>query len=502
MPVFIAIGAAIAAAHHYTKKLGSKKDDAPAIDPFLLKGLIPIDLLPSEERFVREHPIRTISFYEGNASDAASILWGRLNEIVHKNSWLCGCLVKGGKEEDIYADRPSIRIWYEESRSAMHPGMFQFYPRGLVHITSTTPYAELESVLDGFDVSVKPNCDILNNKQESLFRVSVIPEHHPCDDSSLGGFALVVSMSSVLGDDYTFFKLYDMLVGSDIVSLDPRRVEQFDIAMKNLMGDIEAEYVAHITADPCWEKIFIHDELETSSQLEGRLFEVSSSWINDIKLSKVQRERKIAHNSLFSCSFQSPVDDLIVTDEEGKAVKELSISDIIVSWFWNVIQPTVGLLEVNLREHVKVAGANHAGNYVNSIAYTQDDYKTVERIHKSLSTFCRAGKNLDPPTILPRVRVNTRFSIVSNHLHFSQPNSIDNELSDKIKTLHSNKFTLVRHLPLYFASALQGVLPKRMSFLHLFQISQEKIGCFVVAPADSISKIDECGIVDELIFGF
>eukprot|EP00956_Cyclotella_meneghiniana_P008023 scaffold10683_cov94-Cyclotella_meneghiniana.AAC.7 len=469
MPVFIAIAAAAAAAHHYSKQLVS--EEAASVDPSILQGLTSIDLLPSELRFIEQQPIQTIAFYEGNPSNAAAILWDRLNEIVQKNPWLGGCLAKGGKGEDYDTDNTPIRIWYDKSPS-LHP--------------------------------VKANSDILNNTQEALFKVSIIPEHLCSDASSDDGFTLVVSMSNVFGDDYTFFRIYDMLIGSDIISLNPTRVQEFDAGVKKLMGTVESTYVEHITADSSWEKFFINDELEQTTDIQGILFEVKSEWLMDMKKTKLQHERTSGENQSLHCIFKSPLDDLIIKNHKGNVINRVTCGNMIASWFWNLVRPDVGLMEVNLREHVEGTNANHAGNYTNSIAHTPVDYKTAEKVQKSIDAVCRISKRFDPPTILPRMRVNTRFSIVSNHLHFTRPKTETSYNGDgfHLATLNDEKFKLVRHLPLHFGDALKGVLPKRMSFLDLFCISDDRAGCFVVAPADVIKKIKICGIVQETIYSF
>ena len=497
MPVFIAIAAATAAAHHLARQSDNEKNEPTPIDASLLQNLTPIDLLQSEERFIYEQPLRAIAFYEGNLSEAAPVLWNALSDMVQKNPWLCGWLIKGGKDTDTVLGNAPIRIWYNESSCTMHPGIFQLYPRGLIRLSRSTPHADIEKVLDAFDVSVKSNQDTLNNMQEPLFKVSIIPEYS--DTESLpDGFAVIVSMSSMFGDDYTFFRLYNMLIGSDVVSLNPRRVTSFDNNVNNLMGNVEAKYVQHITGDPSWERLFISDEFDQSAQLQGSLFEVSNTWLNDVKKSKLDQERKSTDEHSFFATFKSPLEDLIVKDRDEIILKRISNTDIIVSWFWNIVRPDVGLLEINLREHVKEASATHAGNYTNAIAYTPEDYKTAERVRKSLNSFCRLSKNSDPPSILPRVRVNTRFSIVSNHLALCDTK----QMADCTHENDQQKFKLIRHMPLYFATALKVSLPKRMSFLNLFQMNQEKVGCFIVAPADVMSKIETCGIVGETIFSF
>lgn len=496
MPIFIAIAAATAAAHHLARLSDNDENEPTPIDASLLQNLTPIDLLQSEERFISKQPMQTMTFFKGKLSNAAPLLWDRLSDIVKKNPWLCGCLIKGGKDADTDLDNAPIRIWYDESSGTMNSHIFQLYPRGLIRLSRSTSYADIEIALDAFDVSVKANQDILNNVKESLFKVSIIPEHSDAEYLP-DGFAVIVSMSSVFGDDYTFFRLYNMLIGSDdIVSLNPRRVITFDNNVTNLMGSVEAKYAQHITGDPDWEKLFIRDEFEQSTQLQGWLFEVSNTWIYDVKKSKLDIERK--SNDEHSClnAFKSPLDDLIIKNRDGIILKKISTTDIIVSWFWNLVRPDVGLLEINLRKHVKEASADHAGNYTNAIAYTLEDYKTAERVRKSLDAYCRISKNFDPPSILPRMRVNTRFSIVSNHLALSEMKQTANLTNGK------QKIELIRHVPLYFATALKASLTKRMSFVDLFRTNADKVGCFVVAPPDVMSKIETCGIVEETIFSF
>ncbi|KAL3801929.1 hypothetical protein HJC23_010273 [Cyclotella cryptica] len=504
MPFFLVIAAAAAVAHHLSQRRGNNDEDERAmhaVDRSLLKGLIPIDLLPSEKRLISEQSISTISFYEGNSSDAARMLWDRLNEIIKANPWLCGCLAKGGAEHDEGVDDAPIRIWYDESSSSCPPGMLQHFPRGLVHLSRDTPYAELESVLDKVNVCVKANRDILNETHETLFRVSIIPGYSG-SDSLPDEFALVASMSKAFGDDYTFFRLYSMLIGSPIVSLNPLRIREFDDCMAKLMGSTESDYVSHITEDPTWEKIFIRNGSENSADLQGRLFEVSTDWINKLKTSTLQHEIESRRQNVSCSPIEGSSADLDGLDQSGRTVKLVSTNEIIVSWFWNLVRPSVGLLEVDLRDRVKEAGANHAGNYSNAISYTSEDYETPERILESLSSCCRAGKNFDPPTILPRVRVNTCFSVVTNHLYFGESIIEDYEMNGQQDIFRGGKFNLIRHMPLVFLGTLRKVLPKRMSFLDLFRISPKKVGCFVYASADVISIIDKCGIVHEVISSF
>lgn len=73
---------------------------------------------------------------------------------------------------------------------------------------------------------------------------------------SINGFALVVSMSSLCGDDYTFHQIYNMIIGSTIDALGPIRHSDFEEATEQLISKQEAKYVSHIATDPTWERMF------------------------------------------------------------------------------------------------------------------------------------------------------------------------------------------------------------------------------------------------------
>mmetsp|Transcript_2589 Transcript_2589/g.5652 ORF Transcript_2589/g.5652 Transcript_2589/m.5652 type:complete len:511 (-) Transcript_2589:59-1591(-) len=510
MPFIIGISAAAAAYHlvrSHRKKRSSVEDGSGSrkrikFDKSLLKGLTSVDLLPMEKGMLTlENPIQTISFYDGNSSDAARLLWSRLSEVVKANPWLSGWLVSDDSMnyDPEYDDENDLRLWYNESGSSFHPGLFQYFPVGLILISRDTPYTNYEESMEEFHVAVKPNGEIINNVSESIFRVSVIPEH--CESGDLKGFALVVSMSHVVGDGYTYYKIYNMLLGAPVMALDPRRNSNFVPDVEKLMGVQEANYAKHMTTDPSWEKFFWWgDHADDDTKVHGRLFEISDDWLNNYKSAKLARERRMNRKPLHTNEFRSYGSDLIIYNEENDIVKCISTNDIITSWFWNIFQPSVGMMAINLRGRVDSATDSLAGNYHNSIAYTLSDYSSPDLIQRSLNKCRRAGVDFDPPTILPRARLSTSFSVVTNWTSFHKSSSESEQAG--VKDLFRGSFTLVRHMPLFYPLRLREVLPQRTSFLVVFSSSPKKMGCFLIAPSDAISKIESCGIMNEVFSRF
>ena len=136
----------------------------------------------------------------------------------------------------------------------MAPAIFQKLSHDHVPLNKDTPYSEYETIICGGKVTttVKTNPEIVNRKEESLFRVTVISSS---DDSN--EFALIASMSHICGDAHTFYRIYNMLLGTtQIVSLKPQRELLYSQKVMQLMGKQEAHYISHITTDPGWMKLF------------------------------------------------------------------------------------------------------------------------------------------------------------------------------------------------------------------------------------------------------
>ena len=173
--------AAIIAAAAYAKQNdeGNDKgaDESPqTMDALFLQNKASIDLLPLEQTLLTmEHPINTVSFYSIPSScDIDTVLKkleARVNEILKANPWLGGWYVKGYKNGSFDT---TPRIWYDSFGDEKAPNLFQVLSAEDIPLTSETPFLDYEEVLKNSTALVKNNNHIVNRKEESMFRITVI----------------------------------------------------------------------------------------------------------------------------------------------------------------------------------------------------------------------------------------------------------------------------------------------------------------------------------------
>jgi len=502
--------AAIIAAAAYAKNNAGEGGDAgdseaspQNMDALFLQNKASIDLLPLEQTLLTmEHPINTVSFYSISSScDMEAVvkkLEGRVHEILKANPWLGGWYVKGLKNGS-FDNTP--RIWYDTFGDEMAPNLFQVLSDEDVPITSTTPFLDYEKILS--NVLVKTNPKIVNRREESMFRVTAIVSK---DKNEI---ALITSMAHICGDGHTYYRIHNMLLGEPIIAMIPERELRYSEKVMDLMGRQEAHYISHITTDPVWAKLLrLTSEVEEDpgSELHLRTFVVNQHWVGNIKAAHMS-EGTIT--DITKSTMRSPMANAFNFQMENSQNPTQSTNDIIVSWFWNLVKPNVGLMAVNMRGRVDIVSEHHAGNYHNPIPYTdREDYKSPLMIRESLATCRRAGRvpGSNMRTELPQPSPDLTFSIISNWASFRPPETLkeegEEEQNESNLPWNSNGVNLIRHLPIMFPARLTKTMPKRMSFLVIFSCGNEDIGCVLMAPQRVIDEIDTCGIVQEMIAKF
>ncbi|KAL3796279.1 hypothetical protein HJC23_008599 [Cyclotella cryptica] len=496
----------------------------PDITPAFLEGKTPIELLPLEQKLtIFEHPISTVSFYECPPSTNTNVLIRKLQsrvEIILKaNPWLGGWLVRG---KGVGSFDNTHRLWYDPTGEEMAPTIFQHLSFKDAPLRKSTELVDYEDILSKSAALVKDNPLIVNRKGEPLFRVTVILEprdaldsaavevtngNEETDDSRMGGFALVVSMSHVCGDAHTYYRIYNMLLGlTPVTALISQRELEFSTRVMDLMGKQEAHYVSHITTDPAWAKLFrlssdVNDDPE--AELQGRMFLVNRHWVGNIKAQSLASGNI---SDVCKSTLRSPMSNAFVYELESSQNPTQSTNDILVSWFWNAVKPDVGMMAVNLRDRIGVVSNNHVGNYNNPISYTQEDYKTPQLIRESLRSCKRSGvaEENGVPTVLPRAHPGLSFSIVTNWSSFRplSDTRIIEEDDDDSEWNRNDQLIFVRHVPLMYPKQMLKSMPRRMSFMVIFSSGEEDIGCFLAAPGRVMKEVDSCGLVKEMLAQF
>lgn len=457
MALILLAGTAYAAYRSY--QLEEEKEDAKH-----LEGTTPVTLLPIEQTLgYLEAPMSTITYLDGDYRVAAEHLSRRVEEILAKNPWAGGWVATGKGE------KREVKLWYDGSgEGRVAPGTFHVYEPGEVQLMSDTRYEDYQRLAETYLAAAGDEgrrvkiltTSALKGKNIPPWQVSIVPVADRPDDR----FVLVVSMSRVLGDPHTFYRLYEMLSqDADVVALNPKRnLECSEILMEHL-GREEAFYIKNATTNPLWEWT-----QKEQNPTEIRMFYISEQWL------------------------------ITSLDEDKNDFENTYEYSFLTSWFFNSLKPTVGMLAFDYRNKLpncKVTETD-AGNYCSSIPLTAADYFTPNLVLKSLATHRRCGSH--PPAPLPGFQWDATFSFTTDWSKY---------LRKQINLGENVAETL--HLPFYNAADL-SVIPNKLSALFLFTARpgsedasvKRRLGALVVAPRSAIATIENCGIAGEMIAEF
>jgi hypothetical protein len=249
-----------------------KNEDAKyPLDPEIqLDGKVAVELLPLEQTLaVLEAPLTTISFFDGDYKTASNYLQTRVADILQKNPWLGGRFLKKP------GDR-SMKLFFDPSGEDLAPNIFQQFKPGEEITLSRNrhqDYSEYNAICK--PATVKLNKDLVG-RNEPIWRVSIIPDAESPDTR----FALLMSMSHVGGDIFTFYRIYNMLYkGTAIHVMNPIRKLNFSEAVVERMGKQEANYIRNAVATPL--KRMILPSKDEDDPLITRHYFVSTSWIEE-----------------------------------------------------------------------------------------------------------------------------------------------------------------------------------------------------------------------------
>jgi hypothetical protein len=492
MPAFALILAGYAAYAKYEQSKLAKYDDT-----IHLEGKSSIALLPSEQEMsILQYPICTIAFFEGDSAHVAPHLERRVSEILAANPWLSGWLIRDA------TDDYRVKIYYDatlQDRCKGGGGHLEVVTEPFVPLPVTQNKNEVrafEALLVERNLIVPNNYELIG-RDRPFWKVAVVP----CLDDPRGKFALVVSMSHAAGDAHTYYQLFQMLdLESSVVALDANRVpyrEALEAMSDGKQSD--AEYLAEATKHPL---------IDLSAATTGgsgaddpivmKTFFVDADWILDRKSERQSvfvTPDKIAEQ--IQGGEERPSRDAGFSSRSGKIATVVSLNSILTSWWFQLNGASIGLMAVNVRHRLDACevGDHHAGNYVTTIPYTPDDYRTPGRIQQSLRRLQRCGP--DATKDLPP-------------LSWKMTCSLSNDWSRWFRDelyLHDT-VSLKLHMPLWHTEFVAS-LPSRFSSLHMFTAQPEgidgrerRLGATVVCRRSVWDKVQASGVVDEMIVDF
>jgi hypothetical protein len=343
-------------------------------------------LMDSETNMLYVTPIPTVSFYKGDLD--SSLISNRLEEILTVNPWLAGRLTRShdlslASLHSEHFDRSTLSRYYQE----IVIDNTKLSKEKRFHETSS-----LEVLLSHVEsYFVKKGIDCIN-KDEVLFKVVVIKVMDNNDDNDDGGdvnnndaakgekkkelsiirTVVLVCMSHVLGDGYTYYNIFSSLDRSkEIVRLNAFR--KSDIFLSK-MEEIQGSAYMNLLKSPLLFGCFMWNIL-FASQPTIQFYKVNNEII---KKMKSQFQTSTNDGSM------SPSLSLAITASEKKDSSFVSTNDILSSWFFQKCQSTYGFIAINARNRIKELGNTLAGKYVTLIFYDPEDYSDPRNIRRSL----------------------------------------------------------------------------------------------------------------------
>ena len=272
-----------------------------------------VDLSAIERSLLRmsNAPITTASFLDHRAApERMPEVWrgveARVAAVLLANPWLAGRIDAKAKQL-VYAPGPVARSRVDRI----------FRIEVMAKVGMQTPYRELGAKLraSGF----------LAGNAEPLWRVTLMPEAGT--DGEQTRYVLIASMSHVVGDGHTYYRLLNMITGAaPVEALSPERSEAVLAAVDRKVGHA-------LNSDPWFQLAGLWGILKGTlwnwrAALPADGGSLVASWLGWLRVDPA----KASKVRMFY------VDEEYVASEKAKAKEEglvdyVSTNDVITSWF-------------------------------------------------------------------------------------------------------------------------------------------------------------------------
>lgn len=396
-----------------------------AEDDDLDDAIISHKLLKLEELlYKRDEPaISSLTWFKGDYTKASSILRHRVQAILEKNPWLTGRVVKR-----------QGKLFLEYSMEARY-SIDQFY-------FVVDPNESLFSRNTALEILGKLSENLLlkNGATEPIFRVLIVP----CRTNPNENFAVIVSLSHIVGDGATFYELHSMLCSlseDSIIKLIPERIPTSETQQAAAMGQEEFDYGTSF----------------------GMLINALSGLLRVKTIGPPVCSRIILLDT-----------DKIEEAKRNAAMREdvpfVSTNDVLTSWFFQQSGCTKGLMYVNFRNRLDGHLDEYAGNYDNALFYNREDSETPGLIRKSLASMKRTLTSTMPSFVQT---LQSTHAIATNWTSFAEPNVIQ----DCVEELH---------IPLY---NVDGTVPYSFCVMVIFRAGPQQQCLYMIGQESVLNRL-------------
>jgi hypothetical protein len=289
--------------------------------------------------------ITTVTFMSGDAMAAAKQLRTRFTEVLQANPWLTGRIKKDKASKRVQLHHP-VEVKLGDVASMFYGPEEKQLPA----ISSTMAFYDLCSTLSGSVCEVPTGQDCMS-KSTPLVTLSIVADHHMPKKR----FAVVWSVSHVIVDGFTYYKLLAMLSSAGVVA-------PLNAARKHS----------------------IKEESERAAGLPESAFLKSNCVICNVVCTMLCSSTKPDIRSYY-------VDAARVNEAKGKAeltekVAFVSTNDILSSTFARATDCQVLLVPINFRQKLPAYTENDAGNYESALCFTRDDCVTPTLVRGTLNS--------------------------------------------------------------------------------------------------------------------
>eukprot|EP00391_Amoebophrya_sp_Ameob2_P005314 CAMPEP_0178992522 /NCGR_PEP_ID=MMETSP0795-20121207/6164_1 /TAXON_ID=88552 /ORGANISM="Amoebophrya sp., Strain Ameob2" /LENGTH=476 /DNA_ID=CAMNT_0020684419 /DNA_START=360 /DNA_END=1790 /DNA_ORIENTATION=+ len=330
-----------------------------------------VDLLENEGwAYMYLDGVTTVTFFDG--AIPAQWIKDRLVSIVQASPWVAGRLApsKGGPGAATAKGKPQLCFTSTLAPDEILGSLLQEVND--LDLSHTMPYEELVTKLKKHPS--KPHIPLgwtLLEKKLPCVKVTIAKGTSSGaatpgvgHRSSSSSWALILSISHVVADGYTYYKLLSMFSEKvEVESLDPVRKHEFIPAMKKAVG--EAEYNTVMGAPS-----LIVNYL--GNMFFGKKPRVRAFYVDPLKIEAAKLEAKKNVHS---------------------GVEFVSANDILTAWWGRLTKARIVEMAVNFRGRLKAdpnLRETDAGNYEGCILFSPDDCKDPAMIRKAAVTDGRA----------------------------------------------------------------------------------------------------------------
>lgn len=350
---------------------------SPARRP-LDSGEIALPLLIGETTgMINVSSVSSVTFFDGSLD--IEDLKKKVRQIVALNPWLRSKLrtMPNGEIMAVYSDETKTN---SSSTADLADCVFLSSER-LDDLAQMT----YEEVFDTFGKYViKRGVDCLDRPSESLFRVTLVELHRDDTRSTSDNkrFALVFSISHVIADGHTFYKIYGML------SHERTPYSLTSARNVNFMDDLTRAVGPKVQSWLRSPQLIIGF---VKTLLFGKQSTIETVLIKQDVISSIKQK--------FGQSGQSGK----AQDSIGIDAEFISTNDIITATFFERCQATFGFMAINFRNKLQGYTDLMAGNYESILVYNREDF-SPEVIRHSVKTYQTKSKEV--PTFLETIVFN------------------------------------------------------------------------------------------------